>query len=404
MPSSRFSEPNARCSPNLAELACATVARRRLIVVVLLIVRIALIAFGLSTLPENGGHGLGNDANRFQQIASTTGTPYEDFDVEVPPVALWTIDVLDGGSGRALAERLAIMMLVCDILVALILWTTWGPDVGLRYWILGTPLAFFIYLRLDLLSVVLAVAGAALARRRHEMTSGFATAVGVFVKLWPVVLVPLLWAMRRWRAAAVGIGLTVAGTLAWVTWVGITGPRQVVTYRGATGWEVESPVGSFLWIVARWQPRIEEGALRVGTVPTVVRIALYAAIAGSMVWITIRCREQPSRAEGFGMAAAVGSILVFSTLLSHQYVAWLLPWVAIASDRRLTLWTMMAAIAASTVILYTSTPIEAAPIIARVVLLVRNVAIVVVYVLALHGLGSRASDAVPAALQGKDEA
>jgi hypothetical protein len=363
-------------------------------VIALLVVRILLMMFALSTLPENGGHGLGNDANRFHEIAQAPGTPYKDSEVEVPPLGLSLIELLDGPSGRVLAQRLAITMLGCDILIAVLLWTTWGPEVGFRYWVLGTPLAFFIYLRLDLLSVAFAVAGAALARRRRETWAGFAVAAGFFSKLWPIVLVPLLWSARRVRAASVALAVIILGIVGWIAWVGTAGLREVVTYRGATGWEVESPVGSVLWVILRWPARIQEGARRVGSVDPWLRIALLVAIAASVLWIARRCRERPALAEGVGATAAVASLLVFSTLLSHQYVVWLLPWVAVAGSRRITLWAMIAAISATAVILYTATPIETAPLIRDLALLTRNCAILVIYVLAMLSLGLRSAEAV----------
>ncbi len=52
----------------------------------LLAARIALLLFGLNTLPaRSAGFGLGNDARRFHDIATAPGTPYRDAQVEVPP-------------------------------------------------------------------------------------------------------------------------------------------------------------------------------------------------------------------------------------------------------------------------------------------------------------------------------
>ncbi len=58
-----------------------------LVLGLLLSVRLVLLVLGLSTLSaDRAGTGLGNDATRFQQIATHPGTAYRDFQVEFPPV------------------------------------------------------------------------------------------------------------------------------------------------------------------------------------------------------------------------------------------------------------------------------------------------------------------------------
>jgi Glycosyltransferase family 87 len=346
----------------------------------LLVARVALLLFGLHTLPaSSAGFGLGNDARRFHDIATAPGTPYRDAQVEVPPLAVGAIELLDGGTSVQLARRLAIAMLACDVAIAVVLWRGWNREVAAAYWVMGTPLAFFIYLRLDLLTVLLAVGAIALARRRSagaEVAGGAAIAASVFTKLWPVVLLPLLWIDRARRAAIVAGGAIVVGTIAWIAWVGTQGPIQVLTFRHATGWEIESEIGFVVWRVTGDVPVRSGGALRVGHVPGVVRLLLIVGTALVILWGWWRCRARPDLAEGLGATVAVAALIVGSTVLSHQYVAWLLPWVAIAAFRPARLLTAIAAVGAAATMLYTATDVPHALGIQLWMLGVRNAAIV----------------------------
>ena len=65
---------------------------------------------------------------------------------------------------------------------------------------LSLPWIAFLYLRLDLLSVVLAVGGLALARRRALTAGGAMVGIACFAKIWPLALAPMFAARRTWRA------------------------------------------------------------------------------------------------------------------------------------------------------------------------------------------------------------
>ena len=261
-----------------------------------------------------------------------------------------------------------------DIVAGLVAWVAWGAyrhrfssghytrveGVGL-YWsfvdLAWLNLYPFIYLRLDLLSVFLAVLGIALVRRRHQYGGGAVLAIACFAKLWPLVLVPVLIVRRAWRALAAFAGVGVAGTAAWVAWGGIDGPKQVLTFRGAKGWEFESTVGALVRSVGGVTPRIERGAWRVGEVTTVVSgllaLALLAGVA--MAWV-LASRAKPRGTavlDGLAPMAAITVFLVFSPLLSPQFLLWLLPFAAIAAahGERLVTGLVLVVCALSTALL-----------------------------------------------------
>ena len=314
---------------------------RRFLLLFLLLaaVRIAVVPIALSsdaTAPSRYRI-LPGDARRFHKIASHEGQPYRDFAVEYPPVMVGAIEAIDGGSFRSTTVRLMWSQLVVDLAIAAVVAWGWGRRAAIAYLVLGLPFLLypFLYLRLDLLSVFLAVLGIALVRRRHQYVGGATLAVACFAKLWPVVLVPVLIVRRAWRALGACVALGVAGTVAWVAWGGFDAPVQVLTFRGAKGWEFESTVGAFVRTVGGATPHIESGAWRVGDVTSFVSGALLLAwVTGvAAAWI-LAARAKPRGTDvldGLAPMAAITTFLVFSPLLSPQFLLWLLPFAAVAA-------------------------------------------------------------------------
>jgi len=304
------------------------------VVGLLIAMRVALLIATLSSLPRGpGAHDLLDyDAARYKEIANGRGTPYRDFEVEVPPLALGAIHLLEAGSPRATAVRLGWAMLSLDLFVAGVLWKAWGRRATLNYLVLGLPLSFVIYYRLDLISVALATLAVALARRGHERSAGLSLAASAFAKLWPIVLLPMWFLERRRHALTWSIGAMALGAAAWVSWAGWSGPVQVATFRHASGWHFESVVGNVVHIVSSPPTVIEQGVLRVGSAPLWARSLLLAGLTACLGLVWIRCSRRPALAEGLGALCAVAALLVFAPVLSYQYVFWLLPWAAIAAE------------------------------------------------------------------------
>ena len=316
-----------------------SVRRFLLLFVLLAAVRFAVVPIALAsdaTAPSKYRI-LPGDARRFHKIASHDGEPYRDFAVEYPPVMVAAIDVIDGGTFRSTTVRLMWSQLVVDLAIAAIVAWAWGRRAGIAYLVIGLPFLLypFIYLRLDLLSVFLAVLGIALVRRRHQYAGGATLAIACFAKLWPVVLVPMLILRRAWRALAAFVAVGVAGTAAWVAYGGVDGPVQVLTFRGAKGWEFESTVGALVRSAGGVTPHIERGAWRVGEVTSLVSgLLVLAGLAGvAAAWfLASRAKLRGTDVlDGLAPMAAITVFLVLSPLLSPQFLVWMLPFAAIAA-------------------------------------------------------------------------
>lgn len=314
---------------------------RRFVVLFALLVglRIAVVPLALASdgTEPSRYRTLPGDVIRFHNLAISDGRPYRDFEVEYPPVMLAAIEAVEGGNVRSTTVRLMWSQLVVDVAIAAVVAWAWGRRAGIAYLVIGLPFLLypFLYLRLDLLSVFLAALGVALVKKRHPAAGGATLAVACFAKLWPLVLVPVLIVRRAWRALGAFVAVGAAGTAAWVAWAGTDGPVQVLTFRGAKGWEFESTVGALVRGVGGVTPRIERGAWRVGEMSDWARdlltLALLAAVV--LVWL-VASRAKPGGPDvldGLAPVAAILAFLVLSPLLSPQFFAWLLPFAAVAA-------------------------------------------------------------------------
>jgi hypothetical protein len=297
-----------------------------------------------------------SDVHRFSALSVAAGTPYRDHAVEYAPVELGVIRVIGSSDLRATAVRLMVVCFLLDLLAFAGMWSGWGRRIAITYLWLGVPLLIFRYLRLWYLPVALSVWAFVLLRKRRPNVAGVVGALALFAKLWPLALAPAFLAEARRRSFAFVLAGVVGG-IGWLLLGGIGGVRQVLTFRSATGWEIESTVGSLVWLVGGGEPRWEAGALRVGSsegltwLPAVVLVVLLGAIW----WKALRSRGEDLL--GVPSLVAVCALLACSPVFSLQYAGWLTPWAAIASRdaRRIPIaaaWTIVVLTAGVAVALF----------------------------------------------------
>jgi hypothetical protein len=360
-----------------------------LLVGLMIVFRVVVLLGMIIAFPHGSSYNrFDGDAARYHHIASAAERPYRDFQVEVPPIALGAIELIDGGTPRATAIRLGWTMLVLDLFVAAVLCVTWGWRAMVGYLVLGLPLSFIIYFRLDLISIALATLATALVHRGRERSGGVILAASIFAKFWPIALLPLLLVQRRWRALRWSVAGLALGTMAWLWWGGWSGPAQVLTFRHAHGWHVQSLIGNLVDIFSG-PTLLEQGTLRVGSADLWAQSMLLAGlmICSSVIWL--HCSRRPQFANGLGALSAVAALLVFSPLLSDQFVFWLFPWAAIASaegDRDVVLMCFLVGVVTSAIGLMLSS-VGLAP----TFVLLRNVFLVVVLVDAIRRLQRKAA-------------
>jgi glycosyl transferase family 87 len=298
------------------------------------VVAVLVVIAGVPHYPDSAAH-------RFYDIAHHPGVPWRDTPVEYAIGDYIVIRAVGWGSLALARILLAIVAFTADLVAWRAVARGWGRDAAVRYLWLGAPLLIFIYRRADLVPVALAALALAWARRDRERAGGVALGVAVLSKIWPLVVAPALVLERRARALTTAAIAAAAGLAVWIAIGGLDALRQVGTFRGSTGWEIGSTIGVPVWAFTG-QHRFEEGANRAGTIPAGAPEVLLTltVVTVTSVWLLARHRdEQPAGAPAL---AAVAALLVFSPVFSPQYVAWLLPWAAVAGGdgRR---WTWLAA-------------------------------------------------------------
>lgn len=250
------------------------------------------------------------------------------------------------------------------------------------------PLIPFVYFRLDLLSVALAVSGMALVARKSPVAGGAALGIAVMTKIWPVVLAPALFARRSWSALVAWAAVTAAALAAWVGWVGLEGPRQVTSFRGANGWQIESGVGAVLLRFSRLPIVWEGDANRVGTAAQSARFGLLLALlVGLAAIVFIGRRGKADRTGAMGLAG-VALLLLLAPIMSWQYLMWLAPWAAIAwvQRDRATVWVATACMVLTTPLILLGVELTERQVAATTILLARNLALVALVVVSFSTL------------------
>jgi hypothetical protein len=289
------------------------------------------VAFAISAVESSEPAG---DFDRYYQIGSTAGRPYVDYQVEHPIGTLLILKSLARlPRGRAsFGLGVVALDLVGDaIIVASLLWG-WGLVAAAYFAVAVIPVLGLFFNRVDAWSTAAAIVAVAGWRRNRPLALGIALAIGAAFKLWPLVLVPLLvvpWRDRRSLLALAAFTATagaLAGAALWLA--GTNSVYQVLTFRGARGWQIEGLVGNVIELTSSLKPRLESGSWRIGVSSGPVAIAMFLAAAPICLWSSWRGAR--SSRVGAGWLASVSALLLLSTLLSAQFVIWLVPGAAIA--------------------------------------------------------------------------
>jgi len=343
-----------------------------------------VIAFVCASTPD--GH-LG-DFHRYWALASAPGRPYTDFAVEYPPGALTVFEaIIRVARSRQLFDAALLgLNVLADLTIVAMLASVWGLEAATCFTLISIPILSLLYFRMDLWSTAAATAAVALWFRQRPFSGAAALWAGAALKLWPIPFVALFAAAaRRGRLgplAAVAIGGALSAA-AWIWMSGTSGVMQVLTFRGASGWDIESGMGSVLHAMTASPLRLESGAVRVGWNHPAISVALFLISAPVALW-AIYVGASVGRL-GTGWVAGIGAMLSCSALLSPQFLGWLLPGAAIAwaeDDRETTAW--VAALVAVTII-YRVLHTQTVP----GLVLVRNVMLIVTTVQAFTTLRSR---------------
>jgi glycosyl transferase family 87 len=292
----------------------------------LLILRVAVLISVVADAPRFPS----SAATRFYEIAHAPGVIYRDVTVEYPIGELVLIQAVGSWSLGIARALLALVAFGADLATFACVAAGWGREAARRYLLLGAPLLVFIYRRSDLVAVALVLGGIVASRRGREGRGGVLMGLGVLAKLWPAVVLPALVLRRHVRALRASAVTVAAGVVGWLALGGVEGIRQVVSLRGALGWELESTVGAVVWPLTG-DYRYEHGANRTGSIPGWARAAMVLLLVLGLAAVWWRAAHTSLDPAGAPALVAVALLLVVSPVFSPQYVAWLVPWATIAS-------------------------------------------------------------------------
>jgi hypothetical protein len=387
--------------------------RRALLVAVLLFLLAALVARGGLLSSADPG-----DVGRYHEFAERMldgDLPYRDFYMEYPPGAapLFLAPALLPGVDYNLAFKLlatvAGLGIVIAVAAALALLRAGGRQTAICLGlvaVLPAALGAVVLNRYDVWPVLLVVlALVALLGKRDRLGFGL-LAAGTAIKLFPAVLVPLavLHVLRtRGRQALVG-PLVVFAIVSFVLIVPLAalapgGFGYSVKTQLVRQLQLESLAASLLLAadkVGVYTARIvpgRPGSLDLGgNLPDALGALTSALLVAALVLVLLAYRraEESPQLLATGFAAAVTAVVVFSKVVSPQFLIWLAPLVPLVAGRlgRIASGLLLAALIATQIEVVYEHPLRAGewPV---WVLLGRNVVLVALFLVLLAALRAR---------------
>lgn len=342
--------------------------------------------------------------------------PFFDFRVEYPPLAIPLFRLPMTGQGlHAYQVGFALGMAALTVLAAIVtVFAEYARNgdthrayrVAVAFAVLQIATGGIIVNRYDAsVALVFAVTLLAIAMSWWEV-SGVALGIGFALKLTPLFLLPLplILAPRR-RAVWSALAFATAAVAPFVPY--LLGGASSVSALGATfryhmqrPLEIESVLATPLWVAHRLAGlplRVEytfgshnvvaPGAVLAAASSTPLVLALLALV----YWVVARRREAllaSTHHVALAMLVTLLGSMIFSKVLSPQYVVWLLPAAALVSADDLPLGVLIAITMALTQWLfppaYTSLKLDQA--LGFWVLLARNVVLVTAFVVSARAL------------------
>lgn len=239
--------------------------------------------------------------------------------------------------------RAAVMvfMAVADAVFSIVLGRRLGPRAVLAWIAATTVLGQLAMLRFDLLPAIVAGAAVLYAGLGRRTTAGVLIAVGTALKVWPIVLLPILLRRRPDAAsvgnlrpllavAATGLALVVA-SVAGAGWARLLSPLSYQSHRGLQIEAVAATIPMLTWANdpnhSVFFSSFKAYELMGPSVDLWLRVASAMSVVGavSCLALLVWWWRQGTRPAAIGWIALtlVGTFVVTSRALSPQYMLWL---------------------------------------------------------------------------------
>jgi hypothetical protein len=285
--------------------------------------------------------------------------PFRDFDFEYPPGALLPLWIAGDD-----ATAMSLLMLACALVAQGAAWAIGGARSGWAMVLLAPVAGALVRTHFDLFPTALALVGLALivARRpaRGSVELGIVVlAVATMTKLWPAVLAvaAIAWLAGRGerplatRCAAIFLVAVLAIGAPFAALGGF--PESMVTFHLDRPVQIESTAATVLEVIGGSSvtgdpirhDEFKSNGLDGGAAGVVQALSSLALIAAALAILRLVHRRPTTDALVLAGFALTTAFVVFSKVLSPQYMVWLLPLAAVAAARGALLGAMLVAAA-----------------------------------------------------------
>ncbi len=321
---------------------------------------IILLFLAADYKPQRDYYGSVGDITLYQKYAAGLFNHPPQLPQEYPPLTALLFVLPQLLAPRAYMLVFALLSALAAWLLVVLVDRQNGQGFPLLLYMLISGFATLLF-RFDSFVVLVTVAAFVLAQRRHWGWSQALLALGVALKLYPVLLMPIVavWAWqsdgpqprRQALLSSMVGGAVVLATFGTMWFVAREQLQYMLWYHSARPLEVESLGATLAWLAGPVGSTFTFGSANITSPlgPAIIKLLTVVNIVGVLALYALFARRH------LGPAAAFALVLLFSIatskVFSTQYMLWALPFVVLAGERRL-LWLL---IAVATAIIY---PIE----------------------------------------------
>lgn len=261
--------------------------------------------------------------------------PYRDFTFEFPPLAIFALLLVPLTGSHTVPYHIVFV-----VILVMFEWATmhtlrrFDPD---RFWeITGywsaviVPFSLLAWNRLDFISVLLATLGLVSLLRGRPIVHW--VVLGFLAKLWPVLLCVALFTQRKFKELAWSIVGVIAVTALWYGF-SPDGFREFLEYRRGAGFQIESLPGAILHHFGRGY-FFESGTV---SVPDDgwqwLQPVMFGATIVGIGALTVAGFLRKERDDVMLIGACVALALVFSRIISPQFLIWLAPFITLRATQ-----------------------------------------------------------------------
>ena len=223
-------------------------------------------------------------------------------------------------------------------------------------------LDYFIYDRFDVIVAVIVLAATYLVLKGHTGWAVFLIIFGMFVKLYPALLIPLLMiphlAQGRFIIASKLFGLSIILCVLFILpfiWMSPDNVWNFMSYHGDRGLQIESVAASFIMFIGLFIPLDyytdhSFGSYNISgsicdSVASIMMLVMIIMIVLIYVLYYLHCRRTKGADEDKGMLMVfflvIMAFIIFNKVFSAQYVIWalllLIPVLFVMSGEKQTL-------------------------------------------------------------------